>query len=156
MKNALAEYYAKKDKEKNRFSEVHGLVTLNFEDSFLFDKERLLLQRCDDEFNDYVTAVDIYKEFEKIDKKLKNNSNYNTESMLEIMEELIENRYQAFKNEFDRRYKEPPGITKTKYLQFFENTLATLFERLEIDFYPKGFTNQEQKLVHKSMGETII
>ena len=152
MKNILANNKPPKDKEQ----EVYDLVVLNFEDSFLFDSERLMLQHYDDVFKRSIKAVDIYNEFENIDKALKKYSHYSTNIMLIIMKKLIKNRYKAFKNVYDRRYKELPKKTIKKYLKSFENDLVKLFEKLEIGFYPKGFTDDEKKQVRESIAETVI
>ena len=143
MKNNINNVLANDKKEKEK--EVYDLVVLEFEDSFLFDSERLMLEHYDDVFKRRITAVDIYNEFEKIDKALNKYPYYSTNIMLVIMERLIENRY-----------KKPPKKTIKKYLKSFENDLVKLFEKLEIGFYPKGFSDDEKKQVSKSIAETVI
>ena len=104
----------------------------------------------------YVSAVDIYYEFENIDNKLLSNKNYSTYLMLEVMKDLIGDRYKAFENVFNQRHKEHPQMMVKEYLEYFNDQIKKLGDKLEFGWYEKGFTKPVQDRISKSIAETII
>lgn len=142
--------------EQQNIESLHNLVKTYFETSFLFDSERLFLKKHDDHYNQFVSAVDIYNEFEKIDRELYKKNNYNISLMLELMKSLLGYRYNAFKNVYDRRYKTRPQMTTKEYLEYFNNAMQKITDKLEFGLYPKGFTSIEKDKVKNSLAETIL
>lgn len=142
--------------EASNIEEVYELVRINFMESFLFDEEQLSLKKYDEHYGKYVSAVDIYNEFEKIDNKLSNKKNYSTYLMLEVMKELTGDRYKAFENVFDQKYKERPQMTIKEYLEYFNDQMKKMGDKLEFGWYDKGFTKTVQNRVSKSIAETIL
>ena len=157
MKNKFLEGYKKTDIYKIKL--LKELLIVHSEDSFLVNKEerenRLFLKKYDDKYNMFISANDIYNEFKKIDNKLYKHNDYQIKIMLLIMEEYTKDRYTSFKNIYDKKYKGHPKTIK-EYLDKFETTLYKVLQKLNINYYERGFTKREQKKTIEHLGETYL
>ncbi|WP_415406925.1 hypothetical protein ACLHDG_14355 [Sulfurovum sp. CS9] len=157
MDNVIMKY--SKQFDKNKMKQQAKVLLEQFPDeadSFLFDKERLSLEKCDDHYDNFVSAEAIYNEFKKIDDELYKKIDYSKDAMLLIMKSLLGKRYRSFKNVFDRKYKERPTMTVQTYLKYFKNEMSVSLKMTGVKRYKEGFSETERNKALKGLREAVI